>query len=58
MASALLPHRDDVDARHQLLRIIASKFGKSREVALHHPALTAGAREVQSPEAVATRERV
>jgi integrase/recombinase XerD len=27
--------RDDVDARHGLLRVINSKFGKSREVALH-----------------------
>ena len=27
--------RDDVDARHQLVRVIDSKFGKSREVALH-----------------------
>jgi integrase/recombinase XerD len=28
-------NRGDVDDRHQLLRIIDSKFGKSREVALH-----------------------
>jgi integrase/recombinase XerD len=27
--------RDDVDDRHQLLRVIDSKFGKSRELALH-----------------------
>jgi integrase/recombinase XerD len=27
--------RDDVDTEHQLLRIIKSKFGKSREVVLH-----------------------
>jgi integrase/recombinase XerD len=27
--------RDDVDDRHQLLRVINSKFGKSRELALH-----------------------
>jgi integrase/recombinase XerD len=33
--------RDDVDARHQLLRIIDSKFRKSREVALHPGAMNA-----------------
>ena len=33
--------RDDVDARHALLRIIDSKFGKSREVALHESAMHA-----------------
>jgi integrase/recombinase XerD len=33
--------RDDVDARHQLLRIIDSKFGKSHEVALHPSAMNA-----------------
>lgn len=31
--------RDDVDDRHQLLRIIDSKFGKSREVTLHPSAM-------------------
>jgi integrase/recombinase XerD len=33
--------RDDVDARHELLRIIDSKFGKSREVALYESAMHA-----------------
>jgi integrase/recombinase XerD len=33
--------RDDVDERHRLLRIIDSKFGKSREVALHESAMEA-----------------
>jgi integrase/recombinase XerD len=33
--------RDDVDPRHGLLRIIDSKFGKSREVALHASAMDA-----------------
>jgi integrase/recombinase XerD len=33
--------RDDVDHRHQLLRIIESKFGKSREVALHDSTMDA-----------------
>lgn len=33
--------RDDVDADHQLLRILNSKFGKSREVALHDSAIHA-----------------
>jgi integrase/recombinase XerD len=33
--------RDDVDARHGLLRVINSKFGKSREVPLHESAMRA-----------------
>jgi integrase/recombinase XerD len=33
--------RDDVDEHHQLLRIIDSKFGKSREVVLHESAMDA-----------------
>jgi integrase/recombinase XerD len=33
--------RDDVDARHQLLRVIDGKFGKSRELALHASTLVA-----------------
>lgn len=34
-------HRDDLDARHGVLRIIDSKFAKSREVALDDTALKA-----------------
>jgi integrase/recombinase XerD len=33
--------RDDVDARHGLVRVINSKFGKSREVPLHPSAMRA-----------------
>ena len=33
--------RDDVDHRHQLLRVIYSKFGKSRELALHETTMHA-----------------
>ena len=33
--------RDDVDARHRLLRVIDGKFGKSREVALHDTTMSA-----------------
>jgi len=33
--------RDDVDHRHQLLRVIDSKFGKSRELALHASTMAA-----------------
>jgi integrase/recombinase XerD len=33
--------RDDVDVRHSLLRIIDSKFGKRREVALHESTMGA-----------------
>ena len=33
--------RDDVDHRHQLLRVIESKFGKSRELALHETTMHA-----------------
>jgi integrase len=33
--------RDDIDARHGLLRVINSKFGKSREVPLHASAMRA-----------------
>lgn len=36
--------RDDVDTRHRLLRVIDSKFGKSREVPLHDSAMRALAR--------------
>ena len=35
VGEAIRLDRDDVDVRHQLLRIIDSKFGKSREVVLH-----------------------
>jgi integrase/recombinase XerD len=47
VGEAIALDRDDVDAEHQLLRIINSKFGKSREVGLHDStmrALTAYAR--------------
>jgi len=33
--------RDDLDARHGLVRVIDSKFGKSREVPLHDTAMSA-----------------
>jgi integrase/recombinase XerD len=33
--------RDDVDQRHQLLRVIDAKFGKSRELALHETTMAA-----------------
>ena len=33
--------RDDVDDRHQLLRVLDSKFGKSRELALHDSTMAA-----------------
>jgi integrase/recombinase XerD len=33
--------RDDIDDRHQLLRVIDSKFGKSRELALHASTMAA-----------------
>jgi len=33
--------RDDLDAGQQLLRVLHSKFGKSREVALHETTITA-----------------
>ncbi len=35
LGEAIRLNRDDVDADHRLLRILHSKFGKSREVALH-----------------------
>jgi integrase/recombinase XerD len=35
LGEAIRLDRDDVDVRHRLLRIIDSKFGKSREVVLH-----------------------
>lgn len=35
LGEAIRLDRGDVDARHRLLRIIDSKFGKSREVVLH-----------------------
>jgi integrase/recombinase XerD len=34
-------NRDDVDARYRLLRILDSKFGKSREVVLHESTMDA-----------------
>ncbi|MCA1699602.1 MAG: tyrosine-type recombinase/integrase [Actinobacteria bacterium] len=34
-------NRSDLDTRHQLLRILDSKFGKSREVALHETTIDA-----------------
>ena len=33
--------RDDIDHRHQLVRVIDSKFGKSRELALHATTMAA-----------------
>jgi integrase/recombinase XerD len=41
LGEAIRLDRDDVDAGHRLLRIIDSKFGKSREVALHESAMNA-----------------
>jgi integrase/recombinase XerD len=41
LGEAIRLDRDNVDARHQLLVIIDSKFGKSREVALHESAMDA-----------------
>ena len=41
LGEAIRLDRDDVDADHQLLRILSSKFGKSREVALHESAIDA-----------------
>jgi integrase/recombinase XerD len=35
LGEAIRLNREDLDADHQLLRILNSKFGKSREVALH-----------------------
>jgi integrase/recombinase XerD len=41
VGEAIALDREDVDARNGLLRIIDSKFGKSREVALHASAMEA-----------------
>ncbi|MGO9751763.1 MAG: tyrosine-type recombinase/integrase, partial [Solirubrobacteraceae bacterium] len=41
VGEAIRLNRDDVDARDQLVRIINTKFGKSREVALHLSAMNA-----------------
>ena len=41
VGEAIRLDRDDVDAEHQLLRIIKSKFGKSREVTLHESTMQA-----------------
>lgn len=41
LGEAIRLDRDDLDADHQLLRILNSKFGKSREVALHETAIGA-----------------
>ncbi len=39
LGEAIRLNREDVDADHRLLRILNSKFGKSREVALHDSAI-------------------
>ena len=41
LGEAIRLDRDDIDADHRLLQIIKSKFGKSREVALHQSAMHA-----------------
>jgi integrase len=41
VGEAIRLDRDDIDADHQLLRILNSKFGKSREVALQESAMHA-----------------
>jgi integrase/recombinase XerD len=41
LGEAIGLNRADVDDRHQLLRILDSKFGKSREVVLHHSTMHA-----------------
>ena len=41
LGEAIRLDRDDLDADHQLLRILNSKFRKSREVALHESAIDA-----------------
>jgi integrase/recombinase XerD len=41
LGEAIRLDRDDVDHRHRLLRIIDSKFGKSREVVLHDSTMRA-----------------
>jgi integrase len=41
LGEAIRLNRDDLDADHQLLRILHSKFGKSREVALHDSTMAA-----------------
>lgn len=41
LGEAIRLDRDDVDARQRLLRILHSKFGKSREVALHETTMSA-----------------
>jgi integrase len=39
--TAIRLDRDDIDHRHQLLRVIDSKFGKSRELPLHETTMHA-----------------
>ncbi|MBA3809209.1 MAG: tyrosine-type recombinase/integrase [Solirubrobacterales bacterium] len=41
LGEAIRLDRDDLDVDHQLLRILNSKFGKSREVALHESTIHA-----------------
>ena len=41
LGEAIRLDRVDVDDRHQLLRVLDSKFGKSREVVLHDSTLRA-----------------
>jgi integrase/recombinase XerD len=41
LGEAIRLNRDETDADHQLLRILHSKFGKSREVALHETSMRA-----------------
>lgn len=41
LGEAIRLDRGDVDARHQLLRVLDSKFGKSREVVLHNSTMRA-----------------
>lgn len=41
LGEAIRLDRDDLDGDHQLLRILHSKFGKSREVALHESVMRA-----------------
>lgn len=41
LGEAIRLNRDDIDADHRLLRILNSKFGKSREVAVHDSTIAA-----------------
>ncbi|MCA1699789.1 MAG: tyrosine-type recombinase/integrase [Actinobacteria bacterium] len=41
LGEAIRLDRDDLDADHRLLRVLRSKFGKSREVALHESVMQA-----------------